>query len=48
MSLSRDGLFLAVGCNSGDAFVVDVPGRRLAGAPLRHPDATECDRVPPR
>jgi WD40 repeat protein len=37
MSLSRDGLFLAVGCNNSEAFVLSVPDRRLTLPPMRHP-----------
>ena len=41
LALSRDGLFLAVGCNSGEAFVYSVPGRRLMSSPMHHPAPVE-------
>jgi WD40 repeat protein len=47
MALSRDGLFLAVGCNSGEAFVYDVPGRRLMSPLLRHPAPLAAVRFHP-
>ena len=37
LALSRDGLFLAVACNSNEAFVYSVPDRRLVSSPMRHP-----------
>ncbi|WP_165227218.1 protein kinase domain-containing protein [Aquisphaera insulae] len=37
MALSRDGLYLAVACNSNEAFVYSVPDRRLVSSPMRHP-----------
>ena len=42
LALSRDGLFLAVGCNSGEAFVYSVPGRRLVSSPMHHPAPVEA------
>ena len=36
LALSRDGLYLAVACNSDEAFVYSVPDRRLVSSPLRH------------
>ena len=37
LALSRDGLYLAVACNSDEAFVYSVPDRRLVSSPMRHP-----------
>ena len=37
LALSRDGLYLAVACNSNEAFVYSVPDRRLVSSPMRHP-----------
>src|SRR6516164_9839104 len=37
LALSRDGLFLAVGCNTGDAYVIHVPDCRLVSSPMHHP-----------
>jgi WD40 repeat protein/tetratricopeptide (TPR) repeat protein len=39
LALSRDGLFLAVACNNGEAFVFHVPDRRLVSSPMHHPRA---------
>jgi WD40 repeat protein len=37
LALSRDGSYLAVACNSDEAFVYSVPDRRLVSSPMRHP-----------
>ena len=47
LALSRDGLYLAVGCQTGEAFVFHVPDRRLVSSPMRHPKTVKTIRFHP-
>lgn len=42
IAISRTGSFLAVTCNSGEAFVYLVSDRRLASQPMRHSSYSGC------